>query len=94
MSSIIIAIQIVILIGLFVGSVYLMLDGFTGYLGIGWGFVGLGIFTAVIAFLIHASSSDNLKPCAKYETGMQFNAATKTTMPYRYCAVEGEWIGK
>jgi len=31
-------------------------------------------------------------PCLRYETGVQFNPATKTTMPYRFCAERGEWI--
>ena len=31
-------------------------------------------------------------PCLRYETGVQFNPATKTMTPYRYCAERGEWI--
>lgn len=31
-------------------------------------------------------------PCLRYETGMQYNPATKTVMPYRSCAERGEWI--
>lgn len=32
------------------------------------------------------------RPCVRYETTMQYNAATKTTMPVRYCAQYGEWV--
>ena len=31
-------------------------------------------------------------PCLRYETGRQYNPATKTVMPYRSCVERGEWI--
>ena len=31
-------------------------------------------------------------PCLRYETGTQYNPATKTVMPYRHCAERGEWL--
>jgi len=53
------------------------------------GVVGLVISFALVFWAV--SNSED-KPCAKYETTLQYNAATKTTMPMRYCAVEGEWV--
>jgi fluoride ion exporter CrcB/FEX len=31
-------------------------------------------------------------PCAKYETQMHYNAATKTAMPMKVCIERGEWV--
>ena len=36
--------------------------------------------------------SDQEFPCVKYETTMQYNSATKTVMPMRYCVERGEWV--
>ena len=36
--------------------------------------------------------SDQEFPCVKYETTMQYNGATKTVMPMRYCVERGEWV--
>jgi len=52
----------------------------------GW----LSISIAGVLWLI--AEAEQRGPCLRYETGMQFNPATKTTMPYRFCAERGEWI--
>lgn len=51
-------------------------------------FVLVSVFFALAAKGI---KEDN-RPCVRYETSMQFNAATKTMMPARYCAQYGEWV--
>ena len=38
------------------------------------------------------AESQKRGPCLRYETGMQVNPTTKTTMPYRVCAERGEWV--
>lgn len=50
--------------------------------------IGLLTFT----FWFADSISKDSPPCAQYETQMMYNAATKTIMPARFCAVEGEWV--
>lgn len=47
---------------------------------------------AVGAALNMAAQQTATGPCLRYETGMHYNPATKTTMPYRRCAERGEWI--
>lgn len=51
---------------------------------------GLVLSISLLLWFVDKQASD--KPCVKYETTMQYNAATKSTMPVRYCALEGEWI--
>lgn len=47
----------------------------------------------VLGVIINASIVEDEKgPCHRYETRMMYNAATKTTMPYRVCVLRGEWI--
>ncbi len=46
-----------------------------------------------VAVIIGAASEEEKQgPCVKYETQWSYNAATKTTMPYRVCAERGEWV--
>lgn len=58
----------------------------------------LAIACIVIDFVLFASFLQYLydrqqdTPCVKYETSMQFNAATKTVMPLRVCVERGEWV--
>lgn len=35
---------------------------------------------------------DKKFPCVQYETRLQYNVATKTTMPMRVCVLRGEWL--
>lgn len=46
----------------------------------------------LIAVLIWVANQSDNRPCVRYDTTMQYNAATKTTMPVRYCAQYGEWV--
>lgn len=56
--------------------------------------VGAVIMTVLtVAIIIGAVDQDQKQgPCVKYETSWQYNAATKTNMPYKVCAERGEWI--
>lgn len=57
-----------------------------------WSLAGLSVLIAILALMINAWLAEERRgPCLKYETTMQYNAATKTTMPARYCALRGEW---
>ena len=91
MSYVFAAIAVVLWCGLFMGSVAAMLEGFDegekGFI-IG-GVVGLVIAIALVIWMV---DQPNTKPCVRHETMMQYNAATKTTMPVRYCAQYGEWV--
>lgn len=49
-----------------------------------------GVFTLLLPIYVF-EHPDN-RPCVRYETTYQYNAATKTTMPVRYCAQYGEWV--
>ena len=91
MTYVIQAIIILTWIGLFGGSVLAMAEGFSGgtVMEIIGGFIGLVI---ALSLAIWAASNSDNQPCVKYETTLQYNAATKTTMPVRYCSIQGEWI--
>lgn len=47
------------------------------------------LFTGLIIAIM---SEGGERPCVRYETAMQYNAAAKMTMPVRYCAQYGEWV--
>ena len=89
MTGFIIATAIVVFIavlGLFTSlSTRLPLIGFT--LMALWVIGGMGLF---LNAALEAESEAG--PCHRYETHLQFNAATKTTMPYRVCVERGEWV--
>lgn len=56
-------------------------------------FVLVSVFFALVAKDIKEKGiKEDDRPCVRYETSMQFNAATKTMMPVRYCAQYGEWV--
>lgn len=98
MSYVLGAIVMLIWIGILFGSITLMINTSEQ-----WGNVvfekplhnyllaiaGLIVCIASILWLVNQPED---KPCVKYETGMQYNPATKTTMPMRYCAQYGEWV--
>lgn len=87
MSYVIDAIIVLVWIGVFMGSLFIIMDGdgISKILGV------LGLIVCLASAFWAMSQPDN-KPCARYETTMQYNAATKTTMPMRYCAQYGEWV--
>jgi FtsH-binding integral membrane protein len=91
MTYVIQAIIVLAWIGLFGASVIAFAEGSTGgsFMSIIGGVVGLVISFALVFWAVNNSED---QPCAKYETTLQYNAATKTTMPMRYCAIEGEWV--
>lgn len=53
---------------------------------------GLAGLIICIASALWFLTQEDDQPCVRYETTMQYNAATKTTMPVRYCAQYGEWL--
>lgn len=87
------AIVLLIWIAVLFGSFGLMIDEFELFenrlYNFALGIVGLII---CIASILWVASQDENKPCVKYEITMQYNAATKTSMPMRYCAQYGEWV--
>lgn len=87
MSYILYAVIFLVWVGIFFGSLTLIMDGDTTSIVLGV----LGLIICLSSAFWALSQSDN-KPCARYETTMQYNAATKTTMPMRYCAEYGEWV--
>ena len=87
MSYVIDAIIVLVWIGVFMGSLFIIMDGD----GISKIFGVLGLIVCLASAFWAMSQPDN-KPCVRYETIMQYNAATKTTMPMRYCAQYGEWV--
>ena len=91
------AIVFLVWMGILFASATLLMD--TISFGDGWfdndllniGLAIAGLIACIAsAFWVVGSSED--KPCVKYDTTYQYNAATKTTMPVQYCAVEGEWV--
>ena len=84
MSYILYAIIFLVWIGIFFGSLTIIADGdgISKLLGV------LGLILC-LASALWAMNQPNNKPCVRYETTMQYNAATKTTMPMRYCAQYG-----
>lgn len=56
-----------------------------GAMCIGFLVLGFGTLLKVMA------EEESRGPCLHYETGTQYNPATRTVMPYRYCAERGEW---
>lgn len=91
------AVIILVWVGILVSSINLLMntisfdDGLfeSNLLNIGLAIAGLIVCVASVLWLI---SNVEDKPCVKYDTTYQYNAATKTTMPVQYCAVEGEWV--
>lgn len=60
---------------------------------VAWAAVLLGVLTLGLGTALNfADQQAAVGPCLRYETGMQYNPATKTAMPYRRCAERGEWI--
>ena len=91
MTYIMQAIILVAWVGLFSASIIAILEGSTEgiFMYIVGGVLGLVI---AIALAFWGISTSEGQPCARYETTLQYNSATKTTMPMRYCAIEGEWV--
>lgn len=58
-----------------------------------YGVLALIVLIAGLAWAIQALlDEDDKGPCLREETGMMYNTATKTMMPYKYCAERGEWV--
>ena len=53
---------------------------------------GVAFFLSLAWLFGWLIESDQEFPCVKYETTMQYNSATKTVMPMRYCVERGEWV--
>jgi hypothetical protein len=76
-----------------VGLLFFFLNGALNEDGLLY-ILGAVVMTVItVAIIIGAASQEENKgPCVKYETQLSYNAATKTTMPYRVCAERGEWV--
>lgn len=96
MTYVLAAIAALVWIGIFMGSVVLLVDTFDdgGLFDNPWHNVIVAISGLIfcIASALWLANQPEGKPCARYETTMQYNAALKTTMPMRYCAEYGEWV--
>lgn len=58
-----------------------------------WAAVLFGVLTLGLGTALNfADQQAAVGPCLRYETGVQYNPATKTVMPYRSCVERGEWI--
>ena len=58
-----------------------------------WAAVLFGVLTLGLGTALNLVDQQTAAgPCLRYETGAQYNPATKTVMPYRRCAERGEWI--
>lgn len=54
--------------------------------------VGTGLVMFIIIGYIATHPPGEAKPCVRWDTSAQYNPATKTVMPMRYCAQYGEWV--
>lgn len=48
----------------------------------------------IVSLIIEYMPVDESKPCLEYKTVIQYNAATKTMMPAKYCQQYGKWENK
>ena len=55
------------------------------------GAVAMTVLTVAI-IIAAVDQAEKQGPCVKYETSWQYNAGTKTNMPYKVCTERGEWI--
>lgn len=91
MSYVIESIILLLWIGIFFGSIIAIIEGYDEQ-NLIWIIGGvIGLILCLATALWGLNQKDN-KPCVHYETNMQYNAATKTIMPMRYCAQYGEWV--
>lgn len=81
-----------VLVGWFAVLMFLFLHGAYGdsigslILAFFWLIGGLG-------FLVNLTLEQSKEgPCLQWETGMSYNPATKTMMPYKRCSSRGEWL--
>lgn len=60
-----------------------------------WVAAGLMVLIAGIGTLFNVAAQQGASgPCLRHATGMQYNPATRTVMPYRYCVERGGWINE
>lgn len=98
MSYVLGAVAMLIWIGMLFGSVILIINTTDGYSYTvfkqplhNYLLAVFGLIICIASLLWIVSQPDD-KPCVRYETSYQYNAATKTMMPMRYCAQQGEWV--
>jgi bacteriorhodopsin len=55
-----------------------------------WFIAAILYLATILTIVIELDKRENeVGPCIKEETGYAYNSATKSTMPYRYCAERG-----
>ncbi|AHX01089.1 hypothetical protein M316_0024 [Nitrincola phage 1M3-16] len=79
---------VVLIVGWVVGLAFLFDKSFGSR---GWMMVLILYCTLSLAGLLMFLGSQDSKPCARYESIMQYNPATKTMMPMKVCVQYGEW---
>jgi MFS family permease len=80
---------VVAVLGALIGTAILAIDNEDWR----WGAVSVVILIGILASVMYLSEAEESQgPCAKYETQWSYNAATKSSMPYRVCVERGEWI--
>ena len=93
MTGYIIAAAFVLWAGALFGTLYQTVFARSTARAAAWAAVLFGLLILSIGATINfADQQAAVGPCLRYETGMQYNPATKTAMPYRRCAERGEWI--
>ena len=51
------------------------------------------VVIGIIATIMYVNNKQSAQgPCLKEQTSYAYNAATKTVMPYTYCAEQGTWV--
>ena len=92
-GSVLVAFGIIVGLGVAVGGFILVLEGAFGDGPFLLAPVGVVMMVATLAALIYVMAAESDRgPCLRTETGMAYNAATKTMMPYTRCAERGEWV--
>lgn len=80
---------IVVVFGALLGALFLAVENEDWR----WGVVSVIVLIGILAGGMYLTDQEEAQgPCAKYETQWSYNAATKSSMPYRVCVERGEWI--
>jgi hypothetical protein len=87
MGHLVVGLIITTSLGVLVGAIYLIIEKgkIIGYVVlIGW----VVLFFSLVSWTVNREKG----PCFEYQTGVHYNPATKTMMPYKKCIDRGEWV--
>jgi hypothetical protein len=73
-------------LGALVWGLYLAVEGSKA------GVLIIVVWSVLLFSFVAWSGQKEKGPCFEYETGVRYNPATKTMMPYRKCVDRGEWV--